>query len=226
MNIKQWAEEDRPREKMLARGKKALSEAELLAIVLGSGNTEETAVELARRILSENKNNLHEVARMSIQEFCKRFKGIGPAKAITILAALELGERRNLTTELERPCLRTSKDVYQLFNPMLRDLPHEEMWIALLNHANKVIDLHRVSQGGITGTVVDVQVIMRHALDKYATQIILSHNHPSGNNFPSDGDKKVTRQVRDAAALFNIQLLDHLIVARDKYFSFADEGML
>ncbi len=226
LNIKQWAEEDRPREKMLAKGIASLSDAELLAILIGSGNTEETAVELSRRILQENQNNLNEVARMSIPALCKQFKGIGTAKAVTIAAALELGKRRKITAEVDRVQIRTSADAKGLFMPIMQDLPHEEMWVALLNHANKVIGKHKISQGGITGTVVDVQLVMRHVLDKYATQIVLSHNHPSGNCFPSAGDEKVTYQLRDAAALFNVKLLDHIIIARDKYYSFADEGKL
>ncbi len=226
ISLKQWAEEDRPREKMLTKGMSALSDAELLAILIGSGNTNETAVELARRILSENQNNLNEVARMSIQTLCKKFKGIGTAKAVSIAAALELGRRRQGASELVRPQIRTSGDAYQLFAPTLADLPHEEMWIALLNQACKVISTHKISQGGISGTVVDVQVIIRHALDKHATQMILAHNHPSGNAFPSEQDRKITKKVKAAAELFNIKLLDHVIIAHDTKYSFSDEGEL
>ena len=224
MNIKQWAEEDRPREKMLNKGMSALSDAELLAILIGSGNTSETAVELSRRILSENKNNLNELARMSIPALCKQFKGIGTAKAVTIAAALELGRRRKENSELERPQIRTSTDVYKLFAPLISDLPHEEMWIAALNNACRVMGTMKISQGNATGTVVDVQTVMRYALDKHATQLILSHNHPSGNNTPSQQDRKITQQIKEAAKLFDIKLLDHVIIARDKKYSFSDEG--
>ena len=224
MNIKQWAEEDRPREKMLNKGMSALSDAELLAILIGSGNTSETAVELSRRILSENKNNLNELARMSIPALCKQFKGIGTAKAVTIAAALELGRRRKENAELERPQIRTSTDVYKLFAPLISDLPHEEMWIAALNNACRVMGTMKISQGNATGTVVDVQTVMRYALDKHATQLILSHNHPSGNNTPSQQDRKITQQIKEAAKLFDIKLLDHVIIARDKKYSFSDEG--
>ena len=224
MNIKQWAEEDRPREKMLTKGMSALSDAELLAILIGSGNTNETAVELSKRILSENKNNLNELARMSISALCKQFKGIGTAKAVSIAAALELGRRRKDSEEIERPQIRTSGDVYRLFAPILADLPHEEMWIATLNQACRVIGTHKISPGGISGTVVDVQMVIRYALDKHATQLILTHNHPSGNNTPSEQDRRVTKKIKSAAELFDIKLLDHVIIAREKKYSFADEG--
>lgn len=224
LNIKQWATEDRPREKMLAKGLQALSDAELLAILIGSGNKGETAVELGRRILAENHQNLNELARLSPSDMRKRFKGIGTAKAVTIAAALELGRRRKLHDEIERPQVTDSQQAYELFAPFLCDLPHEEMWIALLNHANKVISKHKISQGGLTATMVDVQLIMKLALEHNATQLLLAHNHPSGNAIPSNPDIALTRKIKSACDIFDIKLIDHIIVAHNTKYSFADNG--
>lgn len=225
LNIKQWAAEDRPREKLIAKGTNALSDAELLAILIGSGNTEETAVELARRILKENRNSLSELAQLNAQQLCKRFKGIGMAKAVTIVAALELGRRRK-NDQSERPQVKTSQDAGALFAPLLCDLPHEETWIALLNQANRVVELQKISQGGLAATVVDIRLIIKAALDKNATRLILSHNHPSGNPAPSREDTMLTAKLKEACKLFDISLLDHIIIARQETYSFADNNLL
>lgn len=225
LSINQWAEEDRPREKMLSKGIDALSDAELLAILIGSGNTEETAVELMRRMLDSCGNHLHELSKWDFAEF-SRFKGIGQAKATTIMAALELGKRRKDTEVHVRPRVRTSIDVYRIFHPLLCDLPNEEVWILLLNTANTVIDKVRISTGGIDGAHADVRTMLRHALLKRATGMALCHNHPSGNSQPSTPDRQLTESVRRAAETMNIRLIDHVIVCDGHYYSFADEGLL
>lgn len=225
LNIKEWAEEDRPREKMLSKGVSVLSDAELLAILIGSGNTEETAVELTRRILASCNNNLNELGKKSIAELCT-FKGIGDAKAICITAALELGKRRKQSDIRERRQITCSKDIYNLFHPLLCDLPTEEFWTIFLNQSNKIIDKTRISTGGITETSADVRSILREALLKRATSLILCHNHPSGNPHPSNADNRLTDKINQAARLMDITLCDHLIVCDGTYFSYADEGRL
>ncbi|MBP6065271.1 DNA repair protein RadC [Bacteroides sp.] len=225
LNINQWAEEDRPREKMMKKGADALSEAELLAILIGSGNREETAVELMRRILSTCDNNLNELARWSVSDYA-RFKGMGPAKSITIMAALELGKRRKLQEAKERTLVNCSRSIFELFHPLLCDLPQEEFWILLLNQACKVIDKVRISTGGIDGTYADVRSMLREALLQRATQLVLVHNHPSGNCNPSQSDRQLTQHVQQAARTMNIRLTDHVIIADDKFYSFADEGLI
>ncbi len=225
LTIAQWAEEDRPREKMMCKGAEALSDAELLAILIGSGNTEESAVELMRRVLSTCDNNLNELARWDVHRF-SQFKGFGPAKSITLMAALELGKRRNLQDARERKTVQCSRDIYQLFHPILGDQPQEEFWILLLNQACKVIDRIRISTGGIDGTYADIRTILREALIQRATQLILVHNHPSGNSRPSNEDKLLTQRILKGAQTMNISLTDHVIVCEDKFFSFADEGLL
>ena len=225
LNINQWAEEDRPREKMMKKGADALSEAELLAILIGSGNREETAVELMRRILSTCDNNLNELARWSVSDYA-RFKGTGPAKSITIMAALELGKRRKLQEAKERTLVNCSRSIFELFHPLLCDLPQEEFWILLLNQACKVIDKVRISTGGIDGTYADVRSMLREALLQRATQLVLVHNHPSGNCNPSQSDRQLTQHVQQAARTMNIRLTDHVIIADDKFYSFADEGLI
>lgn len=226
LSLKQWAEADRPREKLMAKGIMALSDAELLAILIGSGNTEETAVELSRRILNECSNNLNELARLSINDLQKRFKGIGTAKAISIVAALELGRRRKNNTELKRPQIKDSETAFTLFHPVLCDLPHEEVWIALLNRQNQVISLHKIGQGGLDGSIADIRLIVKLALETNASALLLAHNHPSGNTAPSTADTTLTKRVKDGCNLFDIKLLDHIIVAHNRKYSFADEGML
>ena len=225
LTINQWAEEDRPREKMMLKGAEALSDAELLAILIGSGNTEESAVALMQRVLAAAGNDLNRLGKWEIRDFA-RFKGLGPAKSITILAALELGKRRKLREHAERLTIRSSEDIYRLFHPLLCDLPHEEFWVLLLNQAAKVIDKVRISRGGIDQTTADVRSILREALLQRATQIALVHNHPSGNTRPSNDDLRLTQQARQAAQTMNIRLLDHVIVTDGSYYSFCDEGQL
>lgn len=225
LTINQWAEEDRPREKMMLKGAEALSDAELLAILIGSGNTEESAVGLMRRVLAAAGNDLNRLGKWEIHDFA-RFKGLGPAKSITILAALELGKRRKLREHAERLTIRSSDDIYQLFHPLLCDLPNEEFWILLLNQAAKVIDKVRISRGGIDQTTADVRSILREALLQRATQIALIHNHPSGNTRPSNDDLRLTQLVQKGAQTMNIRLLDHVIVTDGSYYSFCDEGKL
>lgn len=225
LNIKQWAAEDRPREKLIAKGTSALSDAELLAILIGSGNTEETAVELSRRILKENRNSLDELAQLSVHQLCKRYKGIGLAKAVTIVAALEIGRRRR-NAAAKQTQIKSSQDACELFGPLLGDLTHEETWIALLNQAGHVVGLQKISQGGLSATVVDIRLVVKAALDKNATRLILSHNHPSGNPAPSREDISLTTELKNACKLFNINLLDHIIIARGETYSFADNNLL
>lgn len=222
-NINQWAEEDRPREKMMAKGIDILSDAELLGILIGSGNTEESAVELMRRVLITCDNNLNELGKWSYRNF-SQFKGIGPAKATTVMAALELGKRRKMQEIKERAQITCSADVYRIFHPIMCDLAEEEFWILLLNQSNKVIDKMRISTGGIDGTYADVRSILREAILQRATGITLIHNHPSGNPTPSVGDKQVTTAVYQGAQTMNIRLADHVIICDGKYYSFADEG--
>ena len=225
LTINQWAEEDRPREKMMLKGAEALSDAELLAILIGSGNTEESAVALMQRVLAAAGNDLNRLGKWEIHDFA-HFKGLGPAKSITILAALELGKRRRLHEHAERLTIRSSEDIYHLFHPLLCDLPYEEFWVLLLNQAAKVIDKVRISRGGIDQTTADVRSILREALLQRATQIALVHNHPSGNTRPSNDDLRLTQQARQAAQTMNIRLLDHVIVTDGSYYSFCDEGQL
>ena len=226
MKIKEWAEEDRPREKMLLKGASSLSEAELLAILISSGNSNETAVQLSQRILNAVDNNLNALAKLTIQELISGFKGIGEAKAITICAALELGKRRNLADPIFRQSIRSSHDAYALFHPLLCDLPYEELWIALTNRAGKVIGKNRISQGGIGETSADLRIILKMAITALATGIILCHNHPSGNTRPSSQDDSLTKRLHKAAELLEINLLDHIILCEESYFSYADEGRL
>lgn len=225
LNINQWAAEDRPREKMMQKGAEALSDAELLAILIGSGNTEETAVALMQRVLAACGNDLNRLGKWEVRDF-SQFKGLGPAKSITIMAALELGKRRKLQERPERASIRSSQDIYELFHPLLCDLPTEEFWVLLLNQAAKVIDKVRISRGGIDQTTADVRTILREALLQRAVQIALIHNHPSGNPSPSRADRNLTDLVKKAAQTMNIQLIDHLIVTDGKYYSFCDEEEL
>jgi DNA repair protein RadC len=225
LSIKEWAVEDRPREKMLVKGIRALSEAELIAILIGSGNLDESAVEVSRRIMASVNNNLNELGKKTINDL-QKFKGIGPAKAITIAAAMELGRRRKESEPDEKPKVVTSADCAAIFKPLLSDISHEEFWVLLLNRNNLVIDKMLVSQGGISGTVIDVRIILKMALDKLASSIILCHNHPSGNLMPSEADKDITKKIKEAGKHMDIPVLDHLIIANDVYFSFADEGLI
>ena len=223
--IKSWAEEDRPREKMLAKGKESLSNAELIAILIGSGNSKETAVDLSKRILHDSKDNLIELSKLSINDLLK-YKGIGEAKAVSIAAALELGRRRRFSEALEKPCIRNSQLAYECFYAHLSDLNHEQFWIMLLNNANKVIKLEKIGVGGMTGTTADPKKIFKSALENNATSIMLCHNHPSGNVIPSNADKQITNNLKKAGQFLEIKILDHIIIGNDNYFSFADEGIL
>jgi DNA repair protein RadC len=225
LTIKSWAEDDRPREKLLLKGKKSLSDAELLAILIGSGNRNETAVELCKRILQNTQNNLNELAKMNVSELMK-YKGIGEAKAISIVAALELGSRREISEIVKRDKIGGSIDVYQLLKPEIADLPYEEFWVIYLNQAQKIIEKMPLSKGGITGTVVDIRLIFKRAIEIYATGIILSHNHPSGNLKPSEEDKKITKKLQQAGDLMQINVIDHIIISTEGYFSFADSNLL
>lgn len=225
LNINQWAEEDRPREKMMLHGAGALSNAELLAILIGSGSTDESAVELMRKVLADYRNSLSELGKSGVEELC-RYKGIGPAKAITLLAASELGRRRKEEGTLERLQIRSSEDIYRLFYPLMCDLPVEECWVLLLNQAGKVIDRIRISQGGLASTAVDIRCVLREALIRRAVSMVLCHNHPSGNLRPSREDDRLTESLRQAAVTVNLRLLDHVIVTDGKYYSYADEGRI
>lgn len=226
LNIKSWAEDDRPREKLMLKGKSNLSDAELLAILLGSGSRDETAVGLAQRILNDVENNLHELGRKNISDLTK-FKGVGEAKAISVLAAMEIGRRRQLTSPAERPQIQGSSDAWNVIAPMIMDLNHEEFWILLLNRANRVISKERISSGGVAGTVVDAKIIFRRALEGGpASSIILAHNHPSGNLKPSQADISITKKLRQAGESLDISVLDHLIISGNAYYSFADDGAL
>lgn len=226
LNIKDLAEEDRPREKMLLKGVSALSDAELLGILIGSGNKNETAVELAQRILHSAFNNLNVLGKLEISSLIKNFNGIGEAKAITIVAALELGKRRKLSEVIVQPQITSSEVVYQLLHPVLADLRHEEVWVLLLNRANKVLKKIQVSKGGVAGTVVDIRMIMREAIDSLASAMILCHNHPSGNAQPSGDDDQITKRLKEAGNIMDIRLLDHVIVCDHSYYSYMDKGRL
>lgn len=226
LNIKDLAEEDRPREKMLLKGVASLSDAELLGILIGSGNKSETAVELAQRILHFASNNLNQLGKLEIKDLIKNFKGIGEAKAITIAAALELGKRRKLSEVIEQPQITSSKDVFNLFHPILADLNYEEVWILLVNRANKVLKKVQMSKGGVTGSIVDIKMVMREALDSLASGIILCHNHPSGNTIPSKEDDAITFKLCEACKVMDINMLDHIIIYDKAYYSYLDKGRL
>ncbi|MDT0644802.1 DNA repair protein RadC [Zunongwangia sp. F363] len=224
-SIKNWAEDDRPREKLLQKGRASLSDSELIAILIGSGNRKESAVELSKRILASTQNNLSELGRLSVSQLCS-FNGIGEAKAVSIVAALELGRRRRLEEALEKKKITSSHSVFELMQPVIGELPHEEFWIIYLNNSNKVLEQLQLSKGGITGTLVDVRITLKKALELGATSIILTHNHPSGNLKPSEADRQLTAKLKTASGSLDIKVLDHIIVTEKSYFSFADEGIL
>lgn len=225
LSIKSWAEDDRPREKLVAKGRAVLSHAELIAIIIGSGSRDESAVELSKRILHSVDNNLNELGKVSIPDLMK-FKGIGEAKAISIAASLELGRRRKAESSQGKPKIASSRDAFDVIYPALADLPHEEFWLILLNQNNKVIDTVCISRGGVAGTVADAKIILKAALEKLAPSIILSHNHPSGNLKPSKADIDLTKKLKEGAKLLDISVLDHLIIGDTNYFSFADQGLM
>jgi DNA repair protein RadC len=223
--IKSLAEEDRPREKLLLKGRQALSSAELIAILIRTGTRNETAIDIAHKIVNKYNSDLNELGKISVAELSK-IHGIGKTKAITIIAALELGRRRQLFESEKKAQIRSSSDIYEYVHPLIADLPHEEFWILYLNKSNRVIEREKVSSGGVTGTVVDVKIIMKHAIEKLATSIALCHNHPSGNINPSDADITLTKRIRDAGNLLDITVVDHIIIGDKSYYSFNDEGMI
>lgn len=224
-SIKSWSLDDRPREKLLSKGKNGLSDAELVAILIGSGSRNESAVGLSQRILASVDNNLNALGKLSIENLLK-FKGIGEAKAVTIVAALELGRRRRVEDVAEIKKINGSNSVFEILQPILGELPHEEFWILYLNNANKVLTMHQLSKGGMTGTLVDVRLVLKKALETGAVSIILAHNHPSGALKPSQADKDITSKLKNASVSLDIKVLDHLIITENAYFSFADEGLL
>lgn len=224
-SIKNWAEDDRPREKLAMKGSSALSDAELLAILINNGHKEKSAVILAREILQLGNNNLNELGKLSISDL-KKIKGIGEAKAITIAAALELGRRREATTALEKKVIKTSSEVATYLRAVIKDFSYEVFAVIFLNQANKINHFEILSKGGITGTVADPRVILKKALEVGATSVILCHNHPSGNLQPSQSDKDLTAKIKEAAKYLDIKVIDHIIVSEDGYYSFADEGSL
>jgi DNA repair protein RadC len=224
-SIKQWAKDDRPREKLLLRGSENLSNSELLAILIHNGNREKTAVDLGKEVLKLGKNNLNELGKLSLKDLMK-IKGIGEAKAITIAAALELGRRRHASASLEKAVVTTSNDMANFLRSALKDFRHEVFAVVFLNQANKVNHFEIISEGGITGTVADPRIILKKALEEDAVSIILSHNHPSGSLKPSRADEALTLKIKEAARYFDIRVVDHIIVSEDGYFSFSDEGIL
>lgn len=226
LSIKQWAEADRPREKLLLKGVSALSDSELIAILIGSGNDRESAVELSRRVLLGADNDLNKLGRMGVTDLVQQYRGIGEAKAVTVIAALELGRRRRAAEVNDRKKITSSRDAYDHFFPILSDLNHEETWALLTDRSNKVLASFQVSRGGISGTVVDIRLILREALGHYASGILLGHNHPSGNCTPSPQDTQITKKLKEAAHWMDIALLDHIIVCGESYYSFADEGII
>lgn len=224
-SIKNWSQDDQPREKLRDKGKTSLSDAELVAILIGSGSRQESAVDLCKRILASVDHNLNALGKLSIKQLMD-FKGIGEAKAITIAAALELGRRRRLEDALHQDKISSSRSVFDIMQPILSELPHEEFWILYLNNSNKVIQKNQLSKGGITGTLVDVRLVLKNALEVGATALILCHNHPSGTLKPSEADKAITSKLKSAAKSLDIKVLDHLIITEKAYFSFADEELI
>lgn len=225
LTIKNWAEEDRPREKMQTKGRQSLTDAELLAIIIGSGNAECSAVELSKLILSSVQHDLFELGRKSISDLIQ-FKGIGEAKAISIAAALELGRRRALAEAKPKDKIVTHKDVFDMMSPVLSDLPHEEFWIICLNRNNRFISKHKISSGGVSGTIADMKMIFNTAVKELASSIILCHNHPSGNVNPSEPDKQLTRKAVEAGEVLEVAVLDHIIIAHQQYYSFVEQNLL
>lgn len=226
LSIKAWAEEDRPREKLLLKGKSALSDAELIAILLRTGVTGNSALDIAKKILHKVNGDLNELGKLSVSDLKKMEKGLGDTKSITIVAALELGRRRQSSEVREKPIIRTSRDSFDFIYPEIADLKHEEFYVLYLNRRNQVIASKNISSGGVSGTVADIKIILKHAIELLASGIVAVHNHPSGNLQPSEADKKLTGNIKDAARLLDIHLIDHLIIGEKSYLSFADEGLL
>jgi DNA repair protein RadC len=224
-SIKNWAIDDRPREKLLAKGAAVLSDSELLAILINNGNKEKSAVELAKEVLKLGRNNLNELGKLSLKEL-QKIKGIGEAKAIAIAASLELGRRRHAASALEKTVIKTSKDIAQYLRTTIKDFSYEVFAVLYLNKANKVNHFEIISRGGLTGTVADPRIILKIALEQESTSIILCHNHPSGNLKPSKADEALTQKIKTAAAYLDIEVMDHLIVSEEGYFSFSDDGLI
>ncbi|MBP6588098.1 MAG: DNA repair protein RadC [Flavobacterium sp.] len=220
--ITNWSEDDKPREKLMLKGKSALSDAELIAILIGSGSRNESAVDLSKRILASVDNNLNALGKLTIQQLMN-FKGIGEAKAISIMAAMELGRRRRAEEAIELKKITSSKTIFELMQPIIGELPHEEFWVLYLNNGNKVLSKSQQGKGGITGTIIDVRLVFKAALELGATALVLCHNHPSGNLKPSEADKQITKKLKEAGKHLDIQVLDHVIVGENGYYSFADE---
>ena len=225
LTIKTWAEEDRPREKLSLKGKNTLSDAELVAILIGSGNKNESAVELSKKILASINNNLNKLGKLSINDLT-RFNGIGEAKAISIIAALELGRRRKDSEIEKRSIIKSSKDAYNIIADVLSDLPHEEFWVLYLNRKNEVIKKENISKGGVSGTIADSKIIFKSAIEQLASAIILCHNHPSGSLTPSAADLSLTKKLKETGIILDTPVLDHLIIGEKDYFSFADENLM
>lgn len=224
-SIKNWSDDDKPREKLLQKGRSVLSDAELIAILIGSGSRNESAVALSKKILASVDNNLNELGKLSIKQL-QQFKGIGEAKAVSIAAALEVGRRRRGEEGRKVTKISSSKNVYDLLQPIMGELPHEEFWIVFLNNSNSVLHAGQLSKGGITGTLVDVRLVLKQALELGAVGLILAHNHPSGTLRPSEADKQITQKLKQASLALDIKVLDHLIITQKEYFSFADENIL
>ncbi len=225
LKISEWAVEDRPREKLISKGISSLSDAELLAILICSGTRKKSAVDLGREMLKMVNNNLNSLGKLSVADL-RKIHGIGPARAVTIAAAMELGRRRKLAEIPDIQQIKSSNDVANIFQPLLSDLTHEEFWVLFLNRSNRVIDRMRISQGGLSGTVTDVRIIMKKAVEYLSSGIIVCHNHPSGNLNPSESDTRITQKIKEAGNLMDIQLLDHLIISEKDYYSFADNGLI
>ena len=225
ITIKSWAVADRPREKLLAKGKAVLSDAELMAILIGSGNREESAVGLSKRILLSVENNINQLAKLSVAQLMQ-FKGIGEAKAVSIITALEIGKRRHFESLLERPKIKGSKDANALIQLLIGELNHEEFWVLYLDNSNKLLQKQQLSKGGITATMVDVRLVFKKAIEIASVAIIVCHNHPSGKLKPSASDKELTQKIKQSGEMLDIKLLDHLIITQKDYFSFADNGEL
>lgn len=225
ISIKNWLSEDRPREKLMEKGKESLSDSELLAILLGSGNRDESAIGLAQRMLHAVNGKIHLLAKFPIEKLTQ-FKGVGEAKAITIITALEFGKRRHMEMHSESEKISSSKDVFQIMNPLLGELEHEEFWVLFLNNSNKVLSKYQLSKGGLTATLADTRLLLKRALEQLAVAVIICHNHPSGKLEPSRADIELTRKIKNACETVDIKLLDHLIITEKTYFSFADENQL
>ncbi len=226
LSIKNWAEEDRPREKLLLKGKSALSDAELLAILLRTGVKGTSALDMSKAILNKVHGDLNELGKLSVSDLKKMQRGLGDTKSITLVAALELGRRRQATEVREKPQIRCSRDIFDFIYPDIADLKHEEFFVLFLNKANRVLAHQHISKGGVDGTVADIKIILKHALEHLSSGIVAVHNHPSGNLKPSEADVRLTRKLKESSALMDIQLLDHLIIGEQRYFSFSDEGLL